>query len=62
VLTLPLQEWPKIVDQMDILFRKLVNHLPTVSTDMTILIQLMATLLKLPVVTTAKVGSAPDLN
>jgi len=47
---------------MDILFRKLVNHLPTVSTDMTILIQLMATLLKLPVVTTAKVGSAPDLN
>ena len=51
-----LQEWPKIVDQLEMLFRKLMSHIPEQSCDLSELLTLMTTILKLPIVTTHKVS------
>ncbi|XP_067932089.1 protein unc-79 homolog [Watersipora subatra] len=47
-------EWPKIVDQLEILFRKLASHLPEQPCDLSELLTLMSTIFKLPIVTTHK--------
>ena len=44
------------MDQLEIFFRKLTGHLPENPTDLSVLLMLLTSVMKLPIITTPKVS------